>query len=477
MEDRDPDDDRIKQTELEDLRKALQHSVLKIILQEDRLHQTRTSMDAISALTELTFQFAAKALVPDLYAFSTHANRKSTISAEDVALVLRKLPPRQMDAFKSVFCRSSGATANNTDSNTFNRNRTADESSNIAPTRRQPKSSMTGPIREPSLATNRNRKEIVLSSSSSSSSSAAEEEENKGMDAGKRKAIAIKEKLPERSKLAPLRNPHSRRIGTNNLATAKEQRESLLSKFALAPNLDSDSSSSSSSSSLMDDNISKARRNGGRLVSTASRNVRADSSRAIETAQSSVTVSNFATKKRRRLTTEDSLLQESSDEEHIFGKTNVGRRIQSKSNPCSNDPMVEINVDRPIAGTTARRLKDPLDGDCSVVDAVLENLPPENNRIASRGAKSGFNDVSDNNGDRNKVAASPIEGRSRHSQVALTLANLSDSGMSEANETDNETNVEANSDVREELKGRSHIDGPVHVRTARRPAIDSDDDD
>lgn len=88
----------------EDFRKALQHVICKIIFEEDRAHGTRTTPSAISALTELTFQYATKSLIPDLYAFSTHANRKSTIVPDDVAMVLRKLPSDQLEEFKMNFC-------------------------------------------------------------------------------------------------------------------------------------------------------------------------------------------------------------------------------------------------------------------------------------------------------------------------------------------------------------------------------------
>jgi len=91
----------------EDFRKALQHIICKIIIEEDRAHDSRTTPSAISALTELTFQYATKSLIPDLYAFSTHANRKSTIAPDDVAMALRKLPLDQLEEFKMNFCGSN----------------------------------------------------------------------------------------------------------------------------------------------------------------------------------------------------------------------------------------------------------------------------------------------------------------------------------------------------------------------------------
>ena len=91
----------------DDLRKALQLAVSKIIFEADREHDTRTSHSAISALSELVFQYATKSLIPDLYAFSSHANRKYVITPDDVALVLRKLPPEQLDLFRRNYCSNT----------------------------------------------------------------------------------------------------------------------------------------------------------------------------------------------------------------------------------------------------------------------------------------------------------------------------------------------------------------------------------
>ncbi|KAG7364851.1 CENP-S protein [Nitzschia inconspicua] len=101
------------EAELKDLRTALQHAVCKIVLQQDRVLKTRTSPAAINALTELTFQYITRAMVPDLYAFSTHGNRKSSISPDDVALLLRKLPSNIMEQFRADFCNSNTSITNN----------------------------------------------------------------------------------------------------------------------------------------------------------------------------------------------------------------------------------------------------------------------------------------------------------------------------------------------------------------------------
>jgi histone H3/H4 len=100
-----------------EFRKALQHAVCKIVLQQDRLRHTRTSPAAIHALTELTFQYAIQAMIPDLYAFSSHANRKSTISPEDVAMILRKLPQQQYQQFRLEFCTNKCSHNNNSGRN------------------------------------------------------------------------------------------------------------------------------------------------------------------------------------------------------------------------------------------------------------------------------------------------------------------------------------------------------------------------
>ena len=92
---------------VDDLRKALQLAVSKIIIEADREHDTRTSHSAMSALSELVFQYATKSLIPDLYAFSSHANRKYVITPDDVALVLRKLPSEQLDPFRRNYCSNT----------------------------------------------------------------------------------------------------------------------------------------------------------------------------------------------------------------------------------------------------------------------------------------------------------------------------------------------------------------------------------
>ena len=109
--DNDSNNIRVAADDSDDLRKSLQHAVSKIIFEEDRKHNTRTSPSAMSTLSELVFQYATKSLIPDLYAFSLHASRKSSITPDDVALVLRKLPSDQLEEFKMNFC-TAGSSSN-----------------------------------------------------------------------------------------------------------------------------------------------------------------------------------------------------------------------------------------------------------------------------------------------------------------------------------------------------------------------------
>jgi histone H3/H4 len=90
--------------EEEELCSALQKAIVPIVLAEDRRGKTkqRTASGTMCVLTELVFQYVTKSLSNDLVAFSNHANRKSTIAPEDVALILRKLPIQQADSTVSA---------------------------------------------------------------------------------------------------------------------------------------------------------------------------------------------------------------------------------------------------------------------------------------------------------------------------------------------------------------------------------------
>lgn len=96
----DKDDHQTK--EARDVRASLQMAILQIVITQDRIHRTRTDTGAVRALTELVYQYATNRLAPDLYQFSNHANRKSTITVDDVALVLRKVPHLQEQFMENV---------------------------------------------------------------------------------------------------------------------------------------------------------------------------------------------------------------------------------------------------------------------------------------------------------------------------------------------------------------------------------------
>lgn len=195
--------------ETEDLRKALQLAVCKIIFDEDHEQGTRTTHGAISALTELTYQYATKSLIPDLYTFSTHANRKSTISPDDVAVALRKLQPDQLKAFKRKFCRSKNSTATIQKENDDNGKRIS-----TAGGRRR----------------KRNETEVLSLSSSSCSSDAEECVDDNGIDRKQRRTS----RMPNTSRS----NATSLPTKTSSTAVKKStQRESLLNKFKLQSDL------------------------------------------------------------------------------------------------------------------------------------------------------------------------------------------------------------------------------------------------
>lgn len=219
--------------ETEGLRKALQFAVCQIIWDQDRKQGTRTTPDAISALTELAFQYATKSLIPDLYAFSTHANRKSTISPDDVALVLRKLSSDQSEAFKKDFCSGTG----NKSAGMASKSRTGDSRKRSAV------------VRTAGRRSKRSETDVLPLTSSSSSS---EEDAVGCKHNSKQKPVSV----THPSASAALRRSTARNISGARIG---KQRESLLNKFRLpiANIFDIDDDSSSSSD---DDSITKSPR-------------------------------------------------------------------------------------------------------------------------------------------------------------------------------------------------------------------------
>lgn len=76
----------MEKEDVDDLRKALQLAVSKIIIEADREHHTRTSHSAMSALSELVFQYATKLLIPDLYTPFRHMQTGSMSSHQTMLL-------------------------------------------------------------------------------------------------------------------------------------------------------------------------------------------------------------------------------------------------------------------------------------------------------------------------------------------------------------------------------------------------------
>eukprot|EP00978_Attheya_sp_CCMP212_P031764 scaffold121283_cov42-Attheya_sp.AAC.1 len=90
------------------IRSALHFSIGRISLledQKDAVTGVRMSAEAISALTELAYQYATTSLASDLVCFSQHASRR-TIHVDDVKLVARKSPDRLLVALES-FCHDN----------------------------------------------------------------------------------------------------------------------------------------------------------------------------------------------------------------------------------------------------------------------------------------------------------------------------------------------------------------------------------
>ena len=89
----------------------------------------RMSTDAISTLTELTFQYVTTSLANDLVSFSKHANRR-TISVDDVKLVARKEPTKLLYALQNFEKNISGNNHISTNRMQDNANKTVTKDQN-----------------------------------------------------------------------------------------------------------------------------------------------------------------------------------------------------------------------------------------------------------------------------------------------------------------------------------------------------------
>jgi histone H3/H4 len=237
-DDENTDNDHISTAELSEMRKALQHAVCKICLREDRNDNMRTTGAAMTALTELALQYVMNALVPDLYSFSSHANRKSTITTEDVAMVLRKLPSEQFQAFREEFCKSGRSSTGGAASTTNYHRRST------SPYRGGMRTSLPD-TRKPSAAADTRRKRGGIDRDALSLSSSSDDNDILEPTT----TIARKRNRSDTGKSATT-SLHFAKNSTGasaNNANSGNKNESLLSRFELPPVGDSDDDDSSSS--------------------------------------------------------------------------------------------------------------------------------------------------------------------------------------------------------------------------------------
>uniref|UniRef100_A0A7S4KBQ9 Centromere protein S n=1 Tax=Odontella aurita TaxID=265563 RepID=A0A7S4KBQ9_9STRA len=90
------------------VRSALHYAVGRICQEEESGQEDCAQMtsEAISALTELVYQYTTTSLANDLVSFSRHANRR-TITVDDVKLILRKDPDGLLSSLDRL-CESRG---------------------------------------------------------------------------------------------------------------------------------------------------------------------------------------------------------------------------------------------------------------------------------------------------------------------------------------------------------------------------------
>jgi histone H3/H4 len=144
------------------IRSALHFSIGRISLledQKDAVTGVRMSAEAISALTELAYQYATTSLASDLVCFSQHASRR-TIHVDDVKLVARKSPDRLLVALES-FCHDNDDHKQNSNTTTTTA-KTLQRRKNRAVASKKAKQTRSGsrtPKKNPSPSESRIRKE------------------------------------------------------------------------------------------------------------------------------------------------------------------------------------------------------------------------------------------------------------------------------------------------------------------------------
>ena len=439
--------------EMEDLRKALQLAVCKIIFEEDREQGTRATQSAIAAMTELTFQYATKSLIPDLYTFSTHANRKSTICPDDVAVALRKLQPDQLEAFKRNFCRSGSKSS----SSKTNNNTTVSYNTNEENGKR--KATSVGRRRK------RNEAEVLLLSSSSSSSDDDERVTNNITDRKQNAAshmptstLSTTRRNCSKASSFPTKN-------TNTTGRKNTQRESLLNKFQLPsePN-----AFEYNMSSTDDDDIAKSPTRGLGMTKIA-RSKAAVAAKAT-TAQKSTTSQKFSLQGIQKRKSNDVLQSNKRSKSNSYSKNTA--LLYDDDDSTDDDDFVFPN-----RNTNTTKKKTAIENDRPVANRSSDQV--NNSTIYSKTNQTKIQNLDDDDDDDHSKTSDDQHGNARNdgdddiiidrgapkqSQVAEALANLSsDSGMDEDDSEDED---------------RIRINAGKSVSNSRhRPFIESDDDD
>lgn len=445
--------------EMNDLRKALELAVCKIVFDEDSEQGTRTTRSAIAALTELTFQYATKSLIPDLYIFSTHANRKSTISPDDVAVVLRKLQPDQLETFKRNFCRCGKKTLSSKSNAAiiFNGNEDGRRKLAITAGRRR----------------KRNETEVLSLSSSTSSCDDYERAHDNVVDSKLKPAAYMRSRNFKSEKYAggtssgtsssvafttrrSRSNASSLSMEKNSTIGKSTERESLLNKFQLQSDTNSciynKDTFDYDTSSTDDNNITRFPSRGLGLAKTA----RSKPAVATTTAKGNMISQKYPLQgiQSRKSNAKQLAKKRPKSNSHI--KNDSFLDGSDGSDYSSDDDDIFLS-------SSANKMKKNTD---ITNDQLLVNLIDENH-IRSNSSRNRIQDLEndDQHGNaRNSENGGINIGASKQSQVAEALANLSsDSGMDEVD-----------SDIEDEILvnvGNNSSDRRHH------PIIESDDDD
>jgi hypothetical protein len=435
--------------EMEDLRKALQLAVCKIIFEEDREQGTRATQSAIAAMTELTFQYATQSLIPDLYTFSTHANRKSTICPDDVAVALRKLQPDQLEAFKRNFCRSGSKISSSKNNTTVSYNANEENSK----------------IKATSVGRRRKRNEAeVLSLSASSSSSEDHECVDNNMTDRKRKTASHMRTSILSTTHRSRSNASSLPTKTNTTGRKITQRESLLNKFQLQSEPNSYTNNKDAfyydTSSTDDDDIARSPSRGLGMTKTA----RSKAAVAATTAKKSIIPQKFSLQGIQIRKSNDVLQGNKRSKSNSHSKNDT--LLDDDDDSTDDDDIIFMN-----RNTNTTKKKTDIENDRPVANHSSDPehsiySKPDRNEIQNLDDDDHSETWDDHHGNARNDGDDDIidRGAPKQSQVAEALANLSsDSGMDE-DDSEDEVQIRVNA-------------GKSESNSRHRPLIESDDDD